>query len=347
MAPSGPSAIVAGGRSLWPLPYPRPGERGRRAAHSWPKAAAPRALDGDLRGDHGILPRSRPLPRDRRAPHVRGRGGDQRVHRRVPDPQSRPRSRGRRGPQCGVRPGVQRASREGTAGAGVACRFDPLLARAARARGADRAAHAPRAADHAHLRAGRPRGARDHARAHPLPGRRPHGRLGDRRRDPQLLRGVHGPGADARPLERGDHHLAPLRRAAVRERGGPAVRLRGRSPRRHHHPDGHAGLVAPRPRRADPCRPRPARSSGQARADPDAARDPRASGSSTSTSSSTRSSRPGSSIPNSRRAPSTPPSGSTCFRRGCSPSPWPRCSFRASRGSRRATTPTAFAARSR
>ena len=34
MAPSGPSAIVAGGRSLWPLPYPRPGERGRRAADS-------------------------------------------------------------------------------------------------------------------------------------------------------------------------------------------------------------------------------------------------------------------------------------------------------------------------
>ena len=275
MAPSGPSAIVAGGRSLWPLPYPRPGERGRPAAHARSAKAAPGALDRDLRGDHRDLAGPRSLSRDRRAPHLRGRGRHQRVHRRVPAPQPRALARGGLGPQRCVRARFQRAAREGAARASLARGLDPLLARVARARRADRPPHALRTADHAHLRAGRPRRSRDHPLPHPLSCRRPHGRLGRRGRHSQLVRGVHRPGADARPLERGHHRLAPVCRAPVRERRSAALCLCRRGPGGNRHPDGHTGLVAPRTRRADPGRSRPSRSGSQARADADAARGPR------------------------------------------------------------------------
>ena len=187
----------------------------------------------------------RPLPRDRRAAGVRRRGRDQRVHGRVSGSEPRARPGRRRRPRRGLRARFQRASGEGAAGPCLAGCLDALLARPHRPRRGDRAPHAPGAADHARLRAGRARGACDRPRRVLFPIVLFIGRLRDRRRDPQLLRGVHGPGAHAGDLERRNHRLAALRRSSVRERGGAALRLRRGRARGHDPPDDHAGLVAP------------------------------------------------------------------------------------------------------
>ena len=65
-----------------------------------------------------------------------------------------------------------------------------------------------------------------------LPDRRAARRLRDRRRDPQQLRRVLDPRADAGRLEPRDHRRARLRRPARRRHGPQALRLRGVDPRR-------------------------------------------------------------------------------------------------------------------
>ena len=83
------------------------------------------------------------------------------------------------------------------------------------------------------------------------------------------------PGPDAGVLEPHDHRLAGRLRPALRQRRGSALRLRGRHPRRHGHPGGHARLVAAGERRAHPGRARPARPGAQARLRPHAPDHPR------------------------------------------------------------------------
>ena len=78
---------------------------------------------------------------------------------------------------------------------------------------------------------------RRHPLPDPVPDRHPARRLGRDRRDPQQLRAVLDPRADAGLLEPRDHHRA--RRSACRRRdseSGEALRVRGVDPRRHDHP---------------------------------------------------------------------------------------------------------------
>ena len=92
----------------------------------------------------------------------------------------------------------------------------------------DRDLRAHRPVDRRAVRdAGRGLRPRRRALATPLPDRDPARALGDHRRDPQRLRPVHGPGADAGRVEPGDHPRARARRSRRRKPGRPALRLRG------------------------------------------------------------------------------------------------------------------------
>ena len=188
---------------------------------------------------------------------------------------SRPRSRCRTSSAASspTRRSPRRSSRSSPScwrrgeGARLARRLDPLLAPPPRPRRPDRALHARRAARDAPVRLrGRAAGARGHALADPVPDRRAARRLGRDRRDPQLLRAVLDPGADAGRLEPRDHRRPRRRRAADGQRHHRALRLRGLDPRRHRRPGAAPGAVAPRPRRAAPGRDRLARPAGEARA---------------------------------------------------------------------------------
>ena len=139
---------------------------------------------------------------------------------------------------------------------------------------ADRALHPRGAGAHTapHRRVRRPR---SDALADPLPDRRPARPLRDRDRDPEQLRAVHHPGADARLLEPGDHRRARDRRAARRHGQRQALRLRGLDRRRHRDPAPPPASLAPRPRRppaARARRSRPGREAGLQADDPRHAR---------------------------------------------------------------------------
>ena len=160
-------------------------------------------------------------------------------------------------------------------------------------------------------------------------------RLGRHRRDPQQLRAVLDPGADAgrsgtSPSSSGSSsasHRPTRRDAKLYVYAGSILvgtiiqvlmplpwllRLDGRLHAAHRlaRPGREAGV---RPDDPGDARPRPHQLQRGHR---------------------TRSSRRATSTRGSRRARSTPPSASTCFRRGCSRSPSPRCCSRRSRASR-------------
>ena len=205
----------------------------------------------------GPLARARAPPRDRRRELLRRARHDQRLHGRLPDPEPRPRARRRRRALLRLRARLQRAAREGREGARLARRVDRLLALPARSSAAITALFilaAPLLI--AAARPGALRRPRRHALADPLPDRRPARPLRDRRRDPEQLRPVHDPGADAGLLEPGDHRRPRPRRAARRHRERQALRLRRLDRRRHGDPVAAAAALAARARRPAPARAR-------------------------------------------------------------------------------------------
>jgi hypothetical protein len=210
------------------------------------------AVDGDLLAGHGSLQDPRSRSRDGRGLLLRRGRQDQRVHGRVPDPEPRPGARGRCGAVVRLRPGLQRAAREGRACPRLARCLQPVLAHAARPQRCHGAVCAGRAAPDRALPAGR-RGPRRWARAGALPDRDAARHLGDRRRDPQQLRALHGAGADTGVLEPRDHRRPRRRRAAGRQRERQAVRLCGRDRRRDADPGAAAGPLAQRPHRRTAC----------------------------------------------------------------------------------------------
>ena len=267
-APTG-RADRSSSRSFRPLAYPRSGDdRGggrRRPIHR--AAPPPRLVDSDLLGRDRGLPDPRPRPRDHRA----ARTSASRARSTPSRSRSRCRTSSARSPRTSalggrVRAGLQRAAREGAARARLAGRLDALLARPPRARRRDRPFFMLA-------------GALDHG---PL-------RLGDRRRSSRrprrgcssrvvLLMGVSGIVVGI--LNSYEEFTVPALMPVLWNLAiivalvvfvprfdsveATALRLRGRHPRRHGHPGGHAGLVAPGPRRAHPRGARPARPGGQA-----------------------------------------------------------------------------------
>ncbi len=232
-------------------------------------------VDGDLLGSDGALARPRPRARDRRRQLLWRPRPDQRVHDRLPDPEPRPCARRRRGALVRVRPRVQRAARERGASASLAGRVDRLLALPPDRRGNHRALRPARAgldaAAHGRLR----RPGRD-ALPDPLSDRCLDRALRDRHRDPEQLRPVLDPRADARLLERRDHRRPRRRRAAGGHGQRQALRLRRFDRRRHGDPAAVAAAVAARTRRASPAGARRPRSGCQAGLQADGAGDARA-----------------------------------------------------------------------
>ncbi len=319
--------------------------RAARTGRSTPREPPPaRELRRDLLVRHRPVADPRPRPRDRRAPLLRRRGLDQHLHGRVPAAEPAPVARRRRRALGRVRPRLQRAAREGKGDACLACRVDALLARAARPRRHHRALHPARAVAHEAVRLrGRAGRARRDALADPLPDRRPARSLGDRRRDPQQLRPLHRPRARAGGVEPRDHLRRRDRRPACGQRDGRALRLRRRRPRRHGRPVPAAAALAARPRRPAAGDHRLARPGRPADLRADAPGDARARAHQLQPGHQhvlrgplhrSRSWRPR----RSRRR-----SGSTCSRRGSSPSRSRPCSSRRCHGSPHARTTRACA----
>ena len=179
--PSGPPAIVAGGRRFWPLAYPRPREHGGadtrppRAGRTPDRRLA--LVDRDLRGPDRGLARPRALPRDRRAPRTSASTGTS----------TRSRSRSRSRTSSGRSPPTRRSARRSSPSSASCSRRSSGRARGAsrrRSSGSSSSCSALRPGSSCSLapwimrdlRAGRPRGARHRPLARPLPDRPPHGR---------------------------------------------------------------------------------------------------------------------------------------------------------------------------
>ena len=192
--------------------------RGVHGSHGTGRGSAPQAprpIDRDLRRRDRGIPRARPRPGDGGRVLLRFRRADQRLHGRVSDPESDPGARRRRGVVVGIRPRVHGAAREGRPQEGMARSLERVLAHGARARCADRPVHADRSArDRAVREPGRRQGACCRPRAGAVPDRRAPRRLWRDRRDPEQLRGVQHPGADAGRVEPRDHRRTRHRRAA-------------------------------------------------------------------------------------------------------------------------------------
>ena len=235
---------------------------------------APRAIDGRLLAGDGRLACARSRARGGFRLLLRRRGGDQRLHRRDPDPE--PRTRARRGRRTlgRVRPRVQRAPRAGREDARLARCLDAALADAARSRRHNRALHPARAVPPEAIRRAwrrsRPRG---RALPRPVPDRRPPRALGNRRRDPQHAPSLRAPGSRTRRLEPRDHPRPRPRRSPDRRRERPALPLRRRGRARDARPAPAADPVASAPGRSAADRAGLARPGGAPRARADAAGD--------------------------------------------------------------------------